>query len=71
MVWLIIEKNLNFFYILFSSKYFRVLEIPSFSDIFGFHPNDLIFKLLTTKFPTSTFFVYFGGFADKFTLQSV
>ena len=37
---------------------------------FGFQPKDFNFLLSTTKFPTSTFFVYFGV-GGKLILQSV
>ena len=42
------------------SKYSNVFLIPSFIETLGIHPNDFNLLLLTTKFPTSTFYVYLG-----------
>ena len=44
--------------------------IPSLIEIFGVHPKLRNFELFTTKFPTSTFFVYVGV-SEYFTLQPV
>ena len=41
-------------------KYSIVLEIPVSKEVLGFQPSDFNLELSTIKFPTSTFFVYFG-----------